>query len=112
MLEKYKAHNRCKTNKQKKIRKRDSYIFCCCCEVDSEHIIPLRSRKSVQLHNDCLFTYDCSFFVVVGGQIAIRTQVLFLSPVTACVFTVFLLYVYRIISSVTNSPIKKLIKLN
>ena len=31
------------------------------------------------------------FLVVVGGQIAIGTQVLFLSPVTACIFTVFLL---------------------
>ena len=32
------------------------------------------------------------FLVVVGGQIAIGTQVLFLSPITACNFTVFLLY--------------------
>ena len=31
------------------------------------------------------------FLVLVGGQIAIGTQVLFLSPVTACIFIVFLL---------------------
>ena len=36
-------------------------------------------------------------------QIAIGTQVLFLSPVTGCIFTVFLLYFYCIMSSVTNS---------
>ena len=32
------------------------------------------------------------FLVAVGGQIAIGTQVLFLFPVTACIFTVSLLY--------------------